>query len=76
MDEPAAALDLGGKAQIRGYVKDLKEEGQTIILATHEEEDFPLCDSFLLMKNGRAEIVPGERRGELTALLGGEESDE
>ena len=74
MDEPAAALDLPGKAQIRGYVRELKAAGKTIILATHEEEDFALCDSFLLMKNGHALIVPGDRRGELVSILteGGE----
>ena len=69
MDEPAAALDLVGKAQIRGYVRDLKQEGKVVILATHEEEDFALCDSFLVMKEGRAVTLPGGRRKEIAGLL-------
>ena len=69
MDEPAAALDLPGKEKIRGYVRSLKEEAKTIILATHEEADFDLCDSFRLMENGRARILPKEDQGRLLDIL-------
>ena len=52
MDEPAAALDLPGKAQIRAFLGELRAEGKLVIFATHEEADFPLCTSLLVFQNG------------------------
>lgn len=52
LDEPAAALDLVCKEEIRGYIRELKQEGKTILLATHEEADFALCTKLLLFQNG------------------------
>ena len=69
MDEPAAALDLPGKEQIRSYVRSLKEAGKMIILATHEEADFTLCDSFLLMSGQTAGTLNGEERDKIVNLL-------
>lgn len=52
LDEPAAALDLVCKEEIRSHIRKLKQDGKTILLATHEEADFALCTRLLLFQNG------------------------
>ena len=44
LDEPDAALDLPGKADIRRYLAMYKQMGGTVLLATHDEIDLELCD--------------------------------
>lgn len=59
LDEPAAALDLVCKQEIRTYVRELASEGKTVLLATHEEADFALCTRLLLFTDsGLMEISP------------------
>ncbi|MBQ8639887.1 MAG: ATP-binding cassette domain-containing protein [Lachnospiraceae bacterium] len=58
LDEPAAALDLVCKEEIRSYVRELKEEGKTILLATHEEADFDLCSRLLLFHDKTLTELP------------------
>ena len=59
MDEPAAALDLICKEEIRGYIRCLSGLGKTILLVTHEEADFSLCTRLLLFTpSGPEEISP------------------
>jgi len=53
LDEPAAALDLVCKEEIRNYIKELKADNRIILLATHEEADFALCDRLLLFSGGK-----------------------
>lgn len=67
LDEPNAALDLPGKADIRSYLSFYKEKGGTIIMATHEESDLELCEQVLCLKNGECHPIKQELRGQ--ALL-------
>lgn len=60
LDEPAAALDLVGKEEIRRYVQLLKEEGKMILLATHEETYFSLCSRLLVFQNGTLAEMPSD----------------
>lgn len=53
MDEPGAALDINGKRDIWQYMNDYKNNGGTIILASHEESELKLCDRLYVMKNGK-----------------------
>ena len=53
MDEPGAALDINGKRDIWQYMNDYKNNGGTIILASHEESELKLCDRLYIMKNGK-----------------------
>ena len=53
LDEPFNGLDHSGVAQIRSLLLDLKKEGRTILLASHNEEDIRiLCDEVYEMDGG------------------------
>ena len=67
LDEPDAALDLPGKADIRRYLNMYKKLGGTIILATHDEIDLDLCDRVFALNGGVSKEIDRTLRGE--ALL-------
>lgn len=53
LDEPFNGLDKNGVAEIRRLLLELKEEGRTILLASHNEEDIRiLCDEVYEMDGG------------------------
>lgn len=52
LDEPSAALDLICKERISNYLLDFKAAGGMILLATHDVQEIPLCDSLYILKNG------------------------
>ncbi|HOQ02055.1 MAG TPA: ATP-binding cassette domain-containing protein [Acetivibrio clariflavus] len=53
LDEPMNGLDLAGVKEIRELLKDLKDEGKTIILSSHNSEDIrELCDTVCEMDAG------------------------
>ena len=64
LDEPDAALDLPGKADIRRYLILYKQRGGTILLATHEESDLDICDRIYALKGGRSREIDRTLRGE------------
>lgn len=64
LDEPDAALDLTGKAEIRGYLAEYKKQGGTILIATHEESDLELCDKVYALHNGKSKKIDRTLRGE------------
>ena len=46
LDEPFNGLDKNGVAQIRDLIRHLREEGKTILLASHNQADIDeLCDT-------------------------------
>lgn len=54
LDEPMNGLDNQGVEEMRQLLLDLKEEGTTIILASHSREDIEiLCDSVAMLDKGR-----------------------
>ncbi len=53
LDEPCAALDLVCKQSINEYLMKFKEQGGSLILATHDESELSLCDSIYILKDGR-----------------------
>lgn len=55
LDEPSAALDLVCKERISNYLKDYKNNGGIIIIATHDIQELPLCDDLYILKNGTLE---------------------
>lgn len=65
LDEPDAALDLPGKADIRRYLTVYKELGGTILLATHDEIDLDLCDRIFVLNRGMSREADRALRGEL-----------
>ncbi|MBR5420184.1 MAG: ABC transporter ATP-binding protein [Lachnospiraceae bacterium] len=53
MDEPAAALDLCYKAEIREYLSLFHQSGKTLVLTTHDEEDLSIISVLYLLQNGQ-----------------------
>ena len=50
LDEPFANLDFGGVKQLNQLIKQLKKEGKTIIILTHEiEKCLGLADRFIVL---------------------------
>lgn len=61
LDEPFGELDPGGIAQMEGLVRELRDGGATVVLATHlVEQGESLCDTRLHLVDGRR-AEPGER---------------
>lgn len=53
LDEPTIGLDPGGARDIRGMVKEMKREGKTIFLTTHNMfEADELCDRIAVISKG------------------------
>lgn len=58
LDEPMNGLDKDGVADMRKYLLELKEQGKTILLASHSAEDIDvLCDSVHEMDKGNISFV-------------------
>lgn len=56
LDEPYANLDFTGIKQVNSLIKDLKSQGKTVIILTHEiEKCLGLADKFIVLFRG--EIV-------------------
>lgn len=57
LDEPMNGLDKDGVADMRKYLLDLKEQGKTILIASHSAEDIDvLCDTVYEMDKGSLSI--------------------
>lgn len=53
LDEPMNGLDKDGVADMRKYLLELKEQGKTILIASHSAEDIEiLCDTVCEMDKG------------------------
>ena len=53
LDEPFNGLDKHGVARIRSLIKELRAEGKTILLASHNQADIDeLCDTVCEMDAG------------------------
>ena len=58
MDEPFNGLDKHGVFQMRQHIKELKDQGKTILLSSHNPADIEeLCDSVCEMDRGRLTVV-------------------
>ena len=54
LDEPMNGLDKECVAMVRNILMDLKEQGKTILLVSHNSEDIGiLCDKIYEMDKGR-----------------------
>lgn len=60
LDEPLNGLDKHGVAQMRELIKELRAQGKTIILASHNQGDIDeLCDTVCEMDGGILTEVKG-----------------
>lgn len=58
LDEPMNGLDKDGVEDMRNYLLNLKEQGKTIIIASHSAEDIDiLCDTVSEMDKGILSVV-------------------
>lgn len=63
LDEPTAGVDVAGRQVIRQIVRDLRDDGVCVMLATHDlDEAEKLADRVLIIDHGRlvAEGTPAE----------------
>ncbi|WP_068086117.1 sugar ABC transporter ATP-binding protein [Polycladidibacter stylochi] len=58
MDEPSRGVDIGGKQEIHEIVRDLANDGKSIIVFSSElQEVLQLCDRIVLMYDGEARCI-------------------
>jgi ABC-2 type transport system ATP-binding protein len=58
LDEPTAGLDVQGRAQLHEAIRELKSEGVTILLATHDmAEAESLCDRIAIIMRGSIAVT-------------------
>ena len=69
LDEPTSTLDVASARVVRGVVRDLREHGAAILLASHVMSEVEqLCDRLVLLAGGR--VVATGTVGELCAATG------
>lgn len=53
LDEPTAGLDVEGRISLHGQIRKLKEQGKTIILASHDMAEVEsLCSRIAVLREG------------------------
>lgn len=54
LDEPTAGLDVEGRVLLHGEIRKLKQQGKTIIMASHDMAEVEsLCDRIVILKHGK-----------------------
>lgn len=70
LDEPTAGLDVEGRAALHSEIRKLKQQGRTIIMASHDMAEVEsLCDRIAILKNGN--IAFQGTANQLTLEVGG-----
>lgn len=65
LDEPLNGLDKNGARHMRELIKELRTEGKTILLASHNQVDIDeLCDTVCEMDNGIMTMIRGDKSAE------------
>lgn len=68
LDEPTAGLDTESKKQMLKLIKLFKDRGKTIIITTHQLEDFEgLCEHLVILSKGK--VLLSRRINELKSSL-------
>ena len=53
LDEPTAGLDVEGRRSLHALIKDLRAQGKTMVLASHDMAEVEeLCDRIAILKDG------------------------
>jgi len=71
LDEPTAGLDPQARRKLRILIQEMRAEGRTVLLSTHDlEEACQLCDQVAIMDGGRLIAVapPAELIARSTSL--------
>jgi ABC-2 type transport system ATP-binding protein len=81
MDEPTAGLDVATRSELHGLMREMKDEGTTILLATHDmAEAEKLADRVAILLRGRIVVLDTPRQltasgSDLTKITVRTESD-
>lgn len=58
LDEPTAGVDVEGRVTLHDEIRKLKENGKTIIMASHDMAEVEeLCDRIAILKNGKIAFI-------------------
>jgi ABC-2 type transport system ATP-binding protein len=58
LDEPTAGLDVEGRISLHEEIRKLKEQGKTIIIASHDMAEVEaLCDRVAIIKDGNIAFI-------------------
>ncbi len=68
-DEPTGSLDTATSQEIMGLFQELNEEGQTIIMVTHNDENRPYFDRTVILRDGNI-AEDSNRRPKVVAQAG------
>lgn len=72
LDEPTAGVDVELRNQLWEYVKNLNQNGTTILLTTHYlEEAEQLCDEIAIINHGK--VIKHDKKENLMKLLSSKE---
>lgn len=52
LDEPTSGLDPGLDAHVMETLRDLADDGQTVVLVTHSVDNLHFCDNVILLASG------------------------
>jgi len=67
LDEPTTDLDPEGKAEVFALIRQLREQGLSLIVIEHEAEELRDCDRIMLVRDG-AIIAEGPPAAVMTRL--------
>ena len=68
-DEPTGSLDTATSLQVMSLLKELHEDGQTIIMVTHNRENLQWFDRTVYLRDGRVEKDSLDVDGELPKAM-------
>ena len=71
LDEPTIGVDPISRRNFWELIRDLAQEGTTILVTTHYMEEADYCDRLVLIYQGRiiAQGTPGELKGEVKETI-------
>ena len=67
LDEPTSDLDPEGKAEVFALIRQMREQGLSLIVIEHEAEELRNCDRIVLLREG--EIIAHGPPAELMMRL-------
>ncbi len=67
LDEPTSDLDPEGKAEVFALIRQMREQGLSLIVIEHEAEELRKCDRIVLLRDG--EIIAHGPPAELMVRL-------
>lgn len=58
LDEPTAGLDVEGRVELHEIIRELKQQGKTILMSSHDMTEVEmLCDRVAILKEGNIEFI-------------------